>query len=170
MLDTATFEDHPRVVEIVNHAYRGPPDARGWNSESDLISGDRITLDRLRQDLADSPDACLFVNRGADGRPQACVWVEREDGDLWYFGMLAVAPQAQADGMGKRMLDAVDDHVRARGGRRLRITVINVREHLIAWYERRGFVRTGESEPLPDGIGQPLRENMSFVVLVKELA
>jgi len=170
MLEPAAFEDHPLVVTIVNQAYRGPGDDRGWNSEADLIAGDRITLTRLRQDLADSPRARLLVKRGADGQPQACVWVEPEDGDDWYFGMLAIAPQAQAGGMGKRMLDAIGSHVRDRGGRRLRITVINVREHLIAWYERRGFVRTGEIEPLPEGIGQPLRDGMSFVVLAKDLA
>ncbi len=169
MLEPATFEDHPVVVTIVNHAYRGPADDRGWNSEADLVAGDRITLPRLRQDLSDNPRARLLVHRGVDGRPHGCVWVEPEDDGGWYFGMLAIAPQAQAGGVGKRMLAAIDDHVRAHGGRRLRITVINVREALIAWYERRGFVRTGEVEPLPEGIGRTLRDGMNFVVLAKDL-
>ncbi len=169
MLEPATFEDHPAVVTIVNQAYRGPADDRGWNSEADLVAGDRITLARLRQDLADNPQGHLLVHRGAGGEPCACVWVEREDDSGWYFGMLAINPTAQASGIGKRMLGAIDDYVHENGGRRIRITVINVREHLIAWYERRGFVRTGEIEPLPEGIGQPLRDGMSFVVLAKDL-
>ncbi len=170
MLEPAVFEDHPTIVTIVNRAYRGPGDHRGWNSEAHLVAGDRITVDALRQDLAQSPQASLLVHRGAGGEPRACVWVEPEDDDGgWYFGMLAIDPAAQAGGIGKRMLDAIDDHVRANGGRRLRITVINVREELIAWYERRGFVRTGAVEPLPDGIGQPLREGLGFVILAKDL-
>lgn len=170
MLEPAIFEDHPHVVTIVNRAYRGRGDHRGWNSEADLISGDRITLAQLRQDLTDSPQARLLVHRGAGGAPCACVWVEPEDDGGWYFGMLAVDPLAQAGGMGQRMLAAIDRYVREQGGRRLRITVIDARGPLIAWYERRGFVRTGEIEPLPDGIGQPLRDGMSFVVLAKDLA
>ncbi len=173
MLEPATFEDHPAVVMIVNRAYRGPGDHRGWNSEVDLVSGDRITLAQLRRDLADSPQARLLVHRGADGEVQACVRVEPEDGPEegknWYFGMLAIDPATQAGGLGKRILEAIDAHARERGGRRLRITVINVREQLIAWYERRGFVRTGEVEPLPEGIGKPLRDDMNFVVLAKDL-
>ena len=169
MLEPATFEDHAAIVNIVNRAYRGPGDHRGWNSEADLVSGDRITLAQLRQDLADSPHTCLLVHRSAQGEVQACVRVEPEDGKNWYFGMLAIDPAVQAGGLGKRMLAAIDAHVRERGGRRLRITVINVRERLIAWYERRGFIRTGEVEPLPEGIGRPLRDDMNFVVLAKTL-
>ena len=169
MLEYATFEDHPAVVAIVNRAYRGTSDHRGWNSEADLIAGDRVTLAELRQDLADSPDARLLVHRGVNGEVMACVRVEPEDSGTWYFGMLAIDPATQASGLGRRMLAAIDAHVRDRGGRRLRITVINVREQLIAWYERRGFVRTGEVEPLPEGIGKPLRDDMNFVILAKSL-
>ena len=170
MLEPATFEDHPAVVAIVNRAYRGTADHRGWNSEADLIAGDRITLDQLRQDLTDNPDARLLVHRAFGSEVSACVRVEPEEAGGWYFGMLAINPAGQASGLGRRMLEAIDGHVRDHGGRRLRITVINVRESLIAWYERHGFVRTGEVEPLPEGIGQPLRENMNFVVLIKDLA
>ncbi len=169
MLERATFEDHPAIVTIVNRAYRGTGDHRGWNSEADLIAGDRVTLAHLRQDLADSPEAMLMVHRGTAGEVLACVRIEPENETDWYFGMLAIDPAAQAGGLGKRMLAAIDAHVRERGGRRVRITVINLREALIAWYERRGFVRTGESEPLPEGIGIPLRDNMNFVVLTKDL-
>ncbi len=31
------------------------------------------------------------------------------------------------------------------------MTVVNVREALIAWYERRGYQRTGETRPFPYG-------------------
>jgi hypothetical protein len=52
------------------------------------------------------------------------------------------------------------------------MTVVNVRDTLIAWYERRGYTLTGESQPFPYGderFGRPLRDDLSFVVLQKDI-
>ena len=52
------------------------------------------------------------------------------------------------------------------------MTVINVRDTLIAWYLRRGYQRTGATEPFPygnDRVGKPLRPDLAFVVLEKTL-
>ena len=52
------------------------------------------------------------------------------------------------------------------------MTVISLRHGLIAWYERRGYRRTGASEPFPygdDRVGVPLRGDLHFVVLEKFL-
>ena len=54
----------------------------------------------------------------------------------------------------------------------MRIGVIDARDSLIAWYERRGYRLTGESEPFPygaDRFGRPLRPDMRFLILEKEL-
>jgi hypothetical protein len=54
----------------------------------------------------------------------------------------------------------------------MRLTVLNVREALIAWYQRRGYSLTGESEPFPygdDRFGTPMREDLEFLVLQKTL-
>jgi hypothetical protein len=53
------------------------------------------------------------------------------------------------------------------------MTVIHLRDTLIAWYERRGYRRTGETEPFPYGderFGIPRRDDLYFVVLEKALA
>jgi len=173
MLETAGEDDHPAIVALVNRAYRGQGDVRIWNTEADLTSGDRITLDQLRQDIEGHPSARLMVHRKDHGDVMASVWIEPETGTDWYFGMLAIDPAAQAIGLGQRMLAEIDAFVRNRGGRRIRITVINRREALIAWYERHGYVRTGEIEPFPyedRRLGTPLRDDLSFVVLAKHLA
>ena len=52
------------------------------------------------------------------------------------------------------------------------MTVINVRDTLIAWYERRGYARTGEVRPFPYGdhrFGRATRDDLSFVVLERAL-
>lgn len=70
------------------------------------------------------------------------------------------------------MLLAAEEYVRVRGAKRIRMSITNVREALIAWYVRRGYERTGEIEPFPygdDGYGRPLRDDLAFVVLEKML-
>ena len=52
------------------------------------------------------------------------------------------------------------------------MSVINVRDALIAWYERRGYRRTGEIEQFPygdDRFGTPLRDDLAFAILQKPL-
>jgi hypothetical protein len=58
------------------------------------------------------------------------------------------------------------------GAETIEITVVNVRDLLIAWYERRGYRRTGELRPFPygdDRYGTPTRSDLEFVVLEKHL-
>jgi len=59
-----------------------------------------------------------------------------------------------------------------RGACRMRISVVNVRKTLIAWYERRGYILTGETQPFPYGderFGKPLRDDLQFVLLEKNI-
>ena len=74
--------------------------------------------------------------------------------------------------MGRALLAKAEDYLRAQGASRVRMTVISLRSTLIAWYERRGYRRTGESKPFPYGderVGVPLRDDLHFVVLDKAL-
>jgi GNAT superfamily N-acetyltransferase len=107
-----------------------------------------------------------------DGRLLGSVWLEPKDADLWYLGMLTVRPDVQAHGLGRRMLHEAERYAAARGARRMRMTVITVRETLIQWYERRGYTRTGELLPFPygdDRFGLPLRDDLQFEILEKKL-
>jgi ribosomal protein S18 acetylase RimI-like enzyme len=70
------------------------------------------------------------------------------------------------------MLEASEAAMRERGAEKVVISVVNVRERLIGWYERRGYVRTGEMKPFPYGderVGRPLRDDLEFLVLEKAL-
>jgi hypothetical protein len=54
----------------------------------------------------------------------------------------------------------------------MRMTVIDIRDSLIAFYQRRGYVRTGIHKPFPYGderFGIPLRDDLRFEVLEKDL-
>ena len=167
-------DEVPAVAALMNSAYRGAGGTRGWAVETDYLAGDRTTTEVLRADLAARPDATVL--KWVDGRTDAfsgCVWLEPLSGDVWYLGSFAIEPARQNGGLGRVMLAAAEDWARQCGGRRMRMTVINVREALIAWYLRRGYHITGEAEPFPygdDRFGAPLRADLGFVVLEKDLA
>lgn len=170
-LEPAQPTELAEIVALANRAYRG---IGGWNAESDLIEGERITLAQIEADLAEHRDARLLVHRDpANGQALACVRLDPEGGGAWLLGLLAVDPEHQSRQLGRRLLAAAEDCVRREGGTRVRMSVINLRESLIGWYERRGYQATGEAEPYPYGderFGRPLRQHMSFLVLEKTLA
>lgn len=101
-----------------------------------------------------------------------CVALE-PDGARCYLGMLTIRPAVQARGLGRRLLRAAEDFARLRfGTRAMHMTVIVQRAELIAWYERRGYRRTGTRRPFPYGdprFGLPRRPDLEFEVLSRTL-
>jgi ribosomal protein S18 acetylase RimI-like enzyme len=162
------------IVALVNSAYRGQSAKVGWAHESDYIDGQRTSLADLKADLAG--DASLLTLRAqAGGEILACAVIERLDeteGRVGYIGMVTVKPDLQAGGVGRAMLAAAEDHARAFGAARARMTVVSIRDTLIAWYERRGYRDIGERRPFPYGderFGRPRVEGLEFAVLEKAL-
>jgi GNAT superfamily N-acetyltransferase len=169
--EVATATDVDAVVALVESAFRGDSSRAGWTTEADLLDGRRTGPDEIGTILAD-PERRIVVERDADGSLLACV-VLRQDGAAAWLGMLAVRPVRQGDGIGRRMVEAAEAWVAANWQSvRMRMTVIVQRTELIAWYERRGYRRTGETAPFYYGdarFGLPKRDDLSFVVLEKDL-
>lgn len=169
----AADSDLPEVADLVNSAYRGDSSRQGWTTEADYLDGQRTDVVSLRRDLAEHPRAVILLLRDTPGGPVlgGC-WLEPAGEDAWYLGMLTVRPDLQGRRLGRSLLDAAEAHVAARGGGRIRMTVINIRDTLIAWYGRRGYAPTGETLPFPygdDRFGIPRRDDLEFVVMEKTL-
>ena len=164
----ATVADVPAIVGLVTSAYRGEASRIGWTTEADLLDGERIDPGVLRADIERPRSRVLLVER--DGALVACAHVAVEDG-AGYFGMFAVRPDLQGAGLGNALLLEAERVVRDEWMLpALRMTVIDVREELIAWYERRGYRRTGIRKPFPYGdtrFGVPRRDDLRFEVLEK---
>ncbi len=170
-LKVATGGDLPEIVELTNWAYRGAGEVASWTVES-YLEGQRTTAEALAADIAAKPEAHLLTWRDDAGELQGHVWLEPISEAAWYLGLLSVRPDRQDQKLGRTLLTAAEDFARARGVRRMRMRVINVRDTLIAWYERRGYALTGETEPFPygdDRFGTPLRDDLCFVVLERDL-
>src|SRR3546814_15500701 len=88
--------------------------------------------------------------------------------------MFSVQPNAQGSGIGRQMLAEAERVARDEWQQTtMRMTVIDVREDLIAWYLRRGYPRTGISKPFHYGderFGIPKRHELRFPVLTKPLS
>ena len=168
----ATLDDVPAVVALVQSAYRGEVSRVGWTTEADLLDGQRTDAEDVRSVIERADSIVLLGERADDGLLVACANVAIEDG-AGYFGMFAVRPELQGSGVGSRILTESERIVRDDWHlAALRMTVIDVRAELIAYYERRGYVRTGERKPFPygdDRFGIPRRPDLQFVVLEKRI-
>ena len=166
--------DLTAIADLVNGAYRGEGARRGWTHEADDLDGERTNAAALRGDLAAAPDARIMTLRDEAGGPLlGCVWLEPAGGETWYLGLLTVRPDLQDRRLGRALLEAAEAHAAGLGAQRMRMTVVNIRQTLIAWYQRRGYGLTGETTPFPyedQRFGRPRRDDLRFVVLERALA
>jgi ribosomal protein S18 acetylase RimI-like enzyme len=167
-------EEAEALAALVNGAYRGIDGVGGWTSEIAVVAGLRATPAMLAADLADSAVTILGLREG--DALLACVRLERVPGQggapACLIGMLAVHPGQQDRGLGRFMLERAEQEALGWGIALARMSVVSVRDSLIAWYERRGYRRTGEIEAFPyedDRFGTPLRPDLAFVMLEKPL-
>ena len=172
---TATDADIPALIDLVTSAYRGDASRTGWTTEADLLDGQRIDADMLRADL-ERPGSRIVVAEH-DGRMVACAHIAQDASDdgaaTASFGMFSVDPSLQGGGVGKVVLAEAERVARETlGCARMRMTVIDCRDELIAFYVRRGYVRTGIVKPFPYGdarYGLPKRPGLRFEILEKHL-
>ncbi|AKD58602.1 GCN5 family acetyltransferase [Spirosoma radiotolerans] len=166
-ISTATEQDIPALVSLVNSAYRGDSSRKGWTTEADLLGGVRTSEESLRE-MFQNPNALILKYEDAD-HLLGCVYLEAKGNDL-YLGMLTVSPDAQANGIGKQLLTAAEQLAVERKCRAITMTVITVRHELIAWYERRGYQPTGNKQPFPDDPRFGIKKQpLEFMVMEKIL-
>ncbi|MFE5740760.1 GNAT family N-acetyltransferase [Streptomyces celluloflavus] len=167
---SATDADIPGLVELIESAYRGDASRAGWTTEADLLAGQRTDPDGVAAVVRNETGRLMIAER--DGELVACCQLEHR-GDHVYFGMFAVRPTLQGGGLGKVIMAEAERTAQAAwGAREMHMTVIRQRAELIAWYERRGYRRTGQLTPFPYGderSGIPQRADLEFELLVKRL-
>ncbi|MFJ5831919.1 GNAT family N-acetyltransferase [Streptomyces sp. NPDC093089] len=166
----AVLDDVPVLVPLVESAYRGDSSRGGWTTEADILQGQRTDPEGVAAVITTPGSRLVVVER--DGEVIACCQLEHR-GEVAYFGMFAVRPELQGGGLGKQIIAEAERRARELWDvREMQMTVISVREELIAWYERRGYRRTGRTTPFPYGderFGVPQRDDLEFELLVKPL-
>lgn len=167
----ARLDDVRALVALVESAYRGEGSKQGWTTEADLLDGQRTDAEGVADLIVRAGSVVIVADAVGEGL-RACAHVEKQ-GESGYFGMFSVNPRLQGGGLGSALLTEAERIARGEWGcTSMRMTVISVREELIAWYERRDYHRTGEYSPFPygnDRFGIPKRDDLRFELLVKPL-
>jgi GNAT superfamily N-acetyltransferase len=160
--------DIDAIVALVESAYRGDASRQGWTTEADFLDGRRTGADDVIACLERTSSRIVLAE--SDGQLIACAHVAEADG-AGYFGMFSVKPDLQGGGIGKRVLAECERIVRDEWHLpAMRMTVIDIRFELIAFYQRRGYHRTGITRPFPYGdarFGLPTRDDLRFEILEK---
>ena len=168
----ATAADLPALVALVAAAYRSEESRDGWTTETDLVGGPRADAAMLLTDIERPGSQIILAER--DGTLVGCAHVTQISPTGAYFGLFAVRPSEQGNGVGRQVLAEAERLAREDWHlATLEMTVLNVRTELLAYYGRRGFEPTGESQPFPPpGINGivVLRDGLHLVVLRKKLA
>ena len=167
---TAGAADVAAIVALVESAYRGDASRAGWTTEADLLDGQRVDPVGVGEIVVKACSRVLLAEAASE--LLACCHLEQH-GEACHFGMFSVVPVQQGGGIGKLVLNEAERVAREEWKcTRMEMSVISVRPELIAWYERRGYRRTGTFKPFPYGderFGIPKRDDLRFELLVKPL-
>lgn len=149
---TATAEDIPAVVDLINRAFA---------VEKFFKSGERTDIAQVTE-MIQSGDFLLLTSRD---KLVACEYV-RVTEDRCYVGTLAVESSLQKSGIGRRMMREAEEYARAHGCEILDIRIVSVRPELAEIYSKLGFVPTGtESAEVIKTATQPVH----FITMSKPL-
>lgn len=140
----ASAADSGRLISHINAAYA---------LAEPFMTGPRTDPERL---AASMQQGSILLAEDGSGQLIASVYVEVR-GDRGYVGMLAVSPSRQRSGLGHRMMQAAEEHLRRHRCSAVDITVLSLRTELPPVYRAYGFVETGTEpfdypHPLKDGL------------------
>lgn len=138
--------DTPALFSLINSAYRGDSARSGWTNEADLVGGLRVTEEEIHS-IISSPDQRFLLALSGD-EIVGCVHLKFVTDEL-RINMLTIHPEKQNQKIGAQLFSEIERVAREVGKKYLWLAVIHVRKELISYYERKGFVLTGESEPFP---------------------
>ncbi len=154
----ATSADLAAITRLINAAFE---------VEQFFITGPRTTEDECARHLAAEGTTILVATAtDAPDDPILGTVVVRMQGARGYFGMLAIAPDRQGEGFGRRLIGAAEDLARRHGCTRMEIRVVDLRTELPPLYEALGYRVTGTA---PFSEPATLRRPAHFLVMSKPL-
>ena len=168
-ISIATLVDVKEITALLNSAYRGESSKQGWTTEVHLIGGDRRTDEPSLQQVMKIAGSIVLKYLNEEQKIIGCVNLQLH-GTKIYLGMFSVVPQLQGSGIGKQILNAAEEYANALHCTSIYMSVIDVREELINWYKRNGYVETGERKAfIEDAVSGNHLQPLAFIILEKEM-
>jgi ribosomal protein S18 acetylase RimI-like enzyme len=168
-ISQATINDIPELVPLINSAYRGEESKKGWTTEADLLVGAMRTDVTTLTELMSNPTSTVLKFTNEENKIIGSVYLDIQERGL-YLGMLTVSPLLQTGGIGKQLMFAAEAFAKENSCPCIFMNVISVRHELVAWYERLGYYKTGETKPLPadNRFGVPTQP-IEFAIMEKKM-
>jgi GNAT superfamily N-acetyltransferase len=153
--------DAPALADLVNRAYA---------VEEFFVAGDRTDAVEIAQMMTTGTflvlDRAPRDDNGGDERGLAAAVYVAVTGEQGYFGMLAVGPGLQGQGIGKRMVRIAEALAEAAGCTRMTMKIVNLREELGRWYRSLGYREVGTT---PYVVHRPVKRSCHFVDMARSL-
>jgi ribosomal protein S18 acetylase RimI-like enzyme len=170
-LRAATLADTTKLEQLVHLAYRAGKATVAWKNEDHLVRGPRITAPEIEALTRSKTAKILLATAGDQTEPIACILVEKHDAEA-HIGLLAVRPDCQNLGLGKRLIEAAEQQAREGFAcTDAKMCVLSGREELLGWYKRLGYAEIGEKSPFPGAEAglTATQENAHFIEIGKKL-
>jgi len=165
----AQFADIPQLVDLINKSYR-EQQGRSWTTELEFVKGQRITEFQLKEQLQ-CANSTLLVAETEFSKIVACVGLTFENIQV-EIGTFCTDPQVQNMRVGRSVLEYAEQYALKEDPHLTNAVmhVLNVRSELIAYYERRGYVKTDNEQPYPVevNVGVP-RVPIKLIEMKKDL-
>ena len=164
VLEDARKNHIEEICNLVNLAYRGEI---GWTKETGLVSGNRTSAKEVQKYMED-PNAHFLVAI-ENGEVISCICIEKKENSA-YIGMFAVHPRLQGKGIGKEILSQAEIYAYTKlEAKKFVMAVVSQRNELISFYERSGYIRTGNIQEYPAhlDVGVPLVGGLTIEYLEK---
>lgn len=163
----AVIADAETIAQLVNAAYRGESSRAGWTTEADILDGLRTSANEVKRLIEAENTIILLCLKNADLLGSICM---EQAPDAIHIGMFVVNPTLQGSGIGKQLLAAAEKLAQQTWvTKKFQMHVITIRHELIAFYERRGYLRTGilSEFPLNPLVWQPKLAGLQLETLEK---
>jgi sugar-phosphatase len=149
----ASANDLAAMVQLINSAF----------SVEKFIEGERTNKNELSERMRKGE---FLLACDESGKLVASVYVEVR-GARGYFGMLAVDPTRQGNGLGRKMVEAAEEYCRGKGCTAMDLTVLSLRPELPPLYHKLGYVESGVEEFRPS---RPLKGSLECHCIVMSKA
>jgi len=152
-LRRAEVRGAPQITSLINSAFR--------IAEEFFVDGNRISIEGVLEHF----ESGEFLLAEEEENLVGCVYLEHR-GDHTYLGLLSVDPTIQRGGLGSRIVSGAEEYCRERGAKFMDISVVNLREELLPFYAKRGYIEIGTS-PFPSNV--KLKVHCHFINMSKDL-
>ena len=145
----ADDRDVDKLVALINAAFE---------VERPIFGGDRID----REGVLGYMKKGKFLMAENGGALVGCVYGELR-GESGYVGLLSVEPVRQGMGLGRKLMEAVEEFFRQAGCKRVELRVVSARKGLPRFYGHLGYAEAAV-EPIPAEIKTNVACHFQYMV------